>query len=58
MIVAGSITLAAAPAALRAVLDDPERLSRALPNVDRFGWTEGPVEGLLRRHDPPGAGAG
>jgi len=45
MIVAGSVTLAAAPAALRAVLDDPERLSRVLPNVDRFGWTDGPVEG-------------
>ncbi len=45
MIVAGRVTLAVAPAALRAVLDDPERLSRALPNVDRFGWSDGPVEG-------------
>lgn len=45
MIVSGSVALAAAPAAVRAVLDDPERLSRALPNVDRFGWSDGPAAG-------------
>ncbi|HST40218.1 MAG TPA: SRPBCC domain-containing protein [Conexibacter sp.] len=45
MIVSGSVALAAAPAAVRAVLEDPETLSRALPNVDRFGWSDGPAEG-------------
>lgn len=45
MIVSGSVALAAAPAAVRAVLEDPETLSRALPNVDRFGWSDGPEEG-------------
>jgi carbon monoxide dehydrogenase subunit G len=45
MIVSGSVALAAAPAAVRAILDDPETLSRALPNVDRFGWSDGPEDG-------------
>ncbi|ADB52286.1 CoxG family protein [Conexibacter woesei] len=45
MNVAGSTTLAVAPAALRALLEDPGRLSALLPNVDAFGWTDGPVEG-------------
>ncbi|MDW5597890.1 SRPBCC domain-containing protein [Conexibacter stalactiti] len=45
MIVSGSVALAAAPGAVRAVLEDPETLSRALPNVDRFGWSDGPAEG-------------
>lgn len=45
MNVAGSTTLAVAPDALRALLEDPERLSALLPGVDAFGWTDGPVEG-------------
>lgn len=45
MNVAGSTTLAAAPSAVRAALGDPERLARALPNVDAFGPTDGPDDG-------------
>lgn len=58
MIVAGKLSLAAAPSALRAVLGDPERLSRALPNVDRFGWSEGAQEGTFAVTIRPALGLG
>jgi carbon monoxide dehydrogenase subunit G len=45
MNVAGSAVLDASPAMVRELLDDPERLSAVLPNVDAFGWTDGPAEG-------------
>ncbi|HEY4281360.1 MAG TPA: SRPBCC family protein [Conexibacter sp.] len=45
MIVAGSTTLALTPARLRALLEDPEQLSAALPGVDGFTWSERPGEG-------------
>jgi carbon monoxide dehydrogenase subunit G len=45
MNVAGSVVLDASVADVRSLLEDPERLSALLPNVDAFGWTDGPAEG-------------
>lgn len=45
MTVSGSTTLPAPVDAVRAALADPERLSRALPNVEGFGYTDGPDGG-------------
>jgi carbon monoxide dehydrogenase subunit G len=45
MNVTGSTTLPASVDAVRAALLDPESLSRALPNVDAFGHTDGPDDG-------------
>lgn len=42
---AGLISLPAAAYAVRAALADPERLARALPNVDAFGHDDGPDDG-------------
>jgi carbon monoxide dehydrogenase subunit G len=40
MIVDGTTRLASPPAAVLAVLTDPERFVPALPNVDEFSWSD------------------
>jgi len=42
MRVASTASLAAAPAAVRAVVADPERLAETLPNVRLFAWEDEP----------------
>lgn len=51
MRIESSVTMAAEPSAVRAVVADPERLAEALPNVSGFSWADepgGPFEAEIR----------